>query len=103
MHERLSDILRAADELQGFLLGVNVVQFCKDGLRQRASEQLVALIGEAAKQLPDEVRDGLEQPWPRIIGFAAFGSPTSEVEKAQLYRAATETVPALAEAIQAYT
>jgi uncharacterized protein with HEPN domain len=100
---RLQDILECAEELEGYLEHIDLDDFLDDTLRQRAIERLLTIIGEAAKQVSAETRDRIDQPWQAIIRFRdkgvhAYDSLTPQ----RLYRIATESVPALAQAIQEY-
>ena len=67
---RLHDILVASDELASYLEGHDEDDFLEDRLRQRAVERLLTIIGEAAKQLPDEVRQAMPGvDWRKVCGF----------------------------------
>lgn len=100
---RLRDILAAADELAGYLEGVDVEDFVEDGLRRRAAERLLTIVGEAAKNLSDETRDAIDQPWREIIRFRDKGIHAYDsLTPATLWRIATEAVPALRDAVAAH-
>lgn len=97
---RLRDIVACADELAAFLAGKGLEAFLADRVLQRATERLLTIIGEAAKQLRPETRDAIDQPWREIIrlrdkGIHAYDS----LSPATLYRIATESVPGLRSAV----
>lgn len=97
---RLRDIIECADEVATYLDGIDLVEFLEDRMRRRAVERLLTIIGEAAKQLSDETRAAIDQPWREIVrfrdkGIHSYDSLTPET----LYRIATESVPAIRDAI----
>ena len=98
---RLRDILECAAELADYLDGVDAAAFAGDRLRQRAVERLLTIIGEAAKQTSEETRAAIPQPWREIVRFRDKGIHAYDtLSPATLHRIATESVPALAAAIQ---
>jgi uncharacterized protein with HEPN domain len=100
---RLGDILVCAEELAGYVLGKDEDDFEGDRLLRRAVERLLTIIGEAAKQLGPEVRDAIDQPWREIIRFRDKGiHGYDSLSPRTLYRIATESVPSLRAAIEAY-
>jgi uncharacterized protein with HEPN domain len=100
---RLQDILDCAGELSGYLDGCSLEEFLEDRMRQRAVERLLTVIGEAAKQLTDETRAAIPQPWREIIRFRDKGIHAYDsLSPERLYRIATESMPALETAVQAY-
>lgn len=97
---RLRDIVACADELAGFLAGKDLEGFLADRVLQRATERLLTILGEAAKQLSPETRQAIDQPWREIIrlrdkGIHAYDS----LNPSTLHRITTESVPALREAV----
>lgn len=100
---RLGDIVACADELAVFLAGKDAKGFLADRILQRATERLLTVIGEAAKQLAPATRDAIDQPWREIIrlrdkGIHAYDS----LSPATLHRIATESVPDLRSAVQRF-
>lgn len=101
--QRLADILACAEEVAGYLAGVDVDEFIEDRLRQRAVERVLTIIGEAANQLGEETRAQIKQPWREIIRFRDKGIHAYDsLSPASLHRIATESVPRLAKAIEAH-
>lgn len=101
--QRLVDILACAGEVAGYLADVDMDDFIEDRLRQRAIERVLTIIGEAAKQLSEETRAQIKQPWREIIRFRDKGIHAYDsLSPASLYRIATESVPKLAKAIEAH-
>jgi uncharacterized protein with HEPN domain len=100
---RLEDILACADELAGFIAGKGLDRFLADRVLQRATERLLTVIGEAAKQLSPATRAAIDQPWREIIrlrdkGIHAYDS----LSPATLHRIAGESVPDLRSAIRRF-
>ena len=97
---RLRDILEAAEEIAGYLDGCGLDRFLADRMRQRAVERLLTIVGEAAKQLGEETRAAIPQPWREIIRFRDKGIHAYDSLSPQtLFRIATESIPALREAV----
>ncbi|HEY7034041.1 MAG TPA: DUF86 domain-containing protein [Thermomicrobiales bacterium] len=68
--EWLQDILDAANEVQSYDAAVDFETFVAESMRRNATLQQLTVIGEAAAQLPPEVRDRhAEIEWTSIIGF----------------------------------
>ena len=66
----LNDIVEAADHIAEFISGVEFVAFRESELLRSAVVQKLAVIGEAAGRVSEELkgRNG-EVPWPQIIAF----------------------------------
>jgi uncharacterized protein with HEPN domain len=82
----LRDIVEAADHIAGFIAGLDVSSFHESELIRSAVVQKLAIIGEAAARVPDELKDRFREiPWQRIVAFrnilvhAYFGIDWSEV------------------------
>lgn len=100
---RLDDILACAEEIAEYLRGIEEGEFLEDRLRQRAVERVLTIVGEAAKQLSEETRARIPQPWREIIRFRDKGIHAYDaLSPVTLYRIATESVPALAAAVRAF-
>lgn len=100
---RLQDIVDAATELAGYLDGATAARFQRDRLLQRATERLLTILGEAAKQLDDTTRAAIDQPWREIIRFRDKGIHAYDsLSPKMLYRIATESVPGLRRDVEAY-
>lgn len=85
------------------MVGRSVDDFIADPMLQRAAERLLTIIGEAAKQLSDETRNGINQPWREIIRFRDKGIHAYDaLSPRTLYRIATESLPDLHAAILAH-
>jgi uncharacterized protein with HEPN domain len=97
---RLRGILECSEELAGYLEECSEARFLGDRMLQRAAERLLTVIGEAAKQLSDETRAAIPQPWREIIRFRDKGIHAYDsLAPERLYRIATESIPALRDAI----
>jgi uncharacterized protein with HEPN domain len=82
----LRDMVEAADHIAGFIAGLDSQGFEESELIRSAVAQKLAIIGEAAARVPDELKDRFRQiPWRRIVAFrnilihAYFGIDWSEV------------------------
>ena len=85
----LNDIIEAADHIAAFLGQTNFEGFQQSELIRSAVVQKLAIIGEAAARLSDELTGRSPQiPWPQIVAFrnilihAYFGIDWNEVWKA---------------------
>jgi uncharacterized protein with HEPN domain len=93
----LRDIVEASGYIAQFLAGLDRSGFQSSELVRSAVVQKLALIGEAAARLPDELKARhTEVPWPRIVAFrnilvhAYFG-----IDWDVVWRAATKESPFL--------
>lgn len=85
----LNDIVEATDHIAAFLGEHDLEQFRESELIRSAVVQKLAIIGEAAGRISDDLRNRYPQiPWPQIVAFrnilvhAYFGIDWSEVWKA---------------------
>lgn len=100
---RLRDMLACAEELAGHLAGIDEAAFAHDLLRRRAVERLLMIVGEAAKNLSDATRSGIDQPWRQIIRFRDKGiHHYDSLSPVTVFHIATRSVPALAAAIRSH-
>ncbi|HLE47809.1 MAG TPA: HepT-like ribonuclease domain-containing protein [Candidatus Thermoplasmatota archaeon] len=100
---RLLDILACAAELQTYLTGKDEDDFVDDRLLQRAVERLLTIVGEAAKHVSQETRGAIPQPWREIIRFRDRGiHGYDSLTPHSLFKIATESLPALRSAIEAF-
>lgn len=100
---RLRDIVASAEEIATYLDGCNLDEFLEERMRQRAVERLLTIIGEAAKSTSEATRARIDQPWREIIRFRDKGiHGYDSLSPETLYRIATESVPALRDAVKAH-
>jgi uncharacterized protein with HEPN domain len=97
----LNDIVEAADHIAAFLGQMNFEGFRQSELIRSAVVQKLAIIGEAAARISDELTGRYPQiPWPQIVAFrnilihAYFGIDWNEV-----WKAAQVDCPALREEV----
>jgi len=83
-----NDIIEAADHIAAFLSATNFEGYLNSELIRSAVMQKLAIIGEAAGRISDELRGRYSQiPWPQIMAFrnilvhAYFGIDWNEVGK----------------------
>ena len=100
----LEDMLEACEKVARYVEGVSREQLVAEEMRMDAVVRNIELLGEAASQLPDEVRrDMVGVPWREIIGMrnilihAYFG-----IDADIVWVVATEKVPKVHEAIETY-
>jgi uncharacterized protein with HEPN domain len=63
------DILGAIEEIEGFTKELTFEEFTKNKMAIRAVTMDFAIIGEATKQLPDEIKSVYPQiPWKQMAG-----------------------------------
>lgn len=101
--DRLLDIVEHAQELAGHLHGATLQRFHEDKALRRVAERLLEICGEAANHLSDDARSAIDADWRglrnlRIVLAHAY----PRVEPAQLWTAATESLPHLALAVRTH-
>jgi len=66
----LKDILEAMEGIEAFVEGMNLEEFEADDKTSSAVIRKFEIIGEATKQIPDEVRQNYpEVPWKEMAGM----------------------------------
>jgi uncharacterized protein with HEPN domain len=71
VEDRLVDILQAIGDIDGMLEGIDFEQFRLDKLRRMATERYLEIICEAARKLPDEIKQSApEIDWRGMNDFA---------------------------------
>ena len=97
----LNDIIEAADHIAAFIAGADFETFQKSEMTRSAVVQKLAIIGEAAARVSEELSSRhTEVPWPHIVAFrnilihAYFGIDWDEV-----WRAARNRCPILREQV----
>lgn len=99
--ERLSDIGDAARQVAE-IVAAGRDAFDRDRVRQLAVERLLEIIGEAARAMTDQGRSLFpEVPWTDIIGLRTLlAHHYHRVDPAQVWVAATRSVPTLLAALE---
>ena len=97
----LTDIVEAADHIAEFITGTDFHSFRESELLRSAVVQKLAIIGEAAARVSEELKIRYPQvPWPQIIAFrnilvhAYFG-----IDWDVVWRAARNRCPVLREQV----
>ena len=66
----INDILDSIKKIESYIINMTYKDFIKDNLVKDAVLRNLEVIGEAAKNIPDELREEYsEVPWKRIIGL----------------------------------
>jgi len=66
----IDDILEAVARIRRYLDGKSFDEFCQDELTHDAVLRNITIIGEAARNIPDEVADRYPDiPWPEMRGM----------------------------------
>jgi uncharacterized protein with HEPN domain len=68
--DRLLDILEAIAEIDQMLMGYRLEQFTADKMRRMATERYLEVVCEAARRLPDSIKqDGRDIDWRKMTDF----------------------------------
>lgn len=71
IEDRLRDILEAIVEIETMLAGTDLKQFSADNLRRMASERYLEIVCEAARNLPDRIKQTASNiDWRKMNDFA---------------------------------
>ena len=66
----LADMMEAITKIEKWIAGISNEKFSKDALLQDAVVRNLEILGEAAKNIPEEIRLRYPNiPWKRIAGF----------------------------------
>ena len=66
----LEDILEALEKIQRYVKGLNYDTFAKNDMAVDAVIRNLEIIGEAAKNLPEDIKNkNADIPWKRMIGL----------------------------------
>jgi uncharacterized protein with HEPN domain len=66
----LKDILEAIEAIERFTEGIDFEAFCQDDMRFSAVIRKFEIIGEAAKHIPDPIKQKYPDiPWKSMAGF----------------------------------
>jgi uncharacterized protein with HEPN domain len=101
--QRIREMIGFAREALEYTAGLSLAEYLTDGLRRRAVERVVELIGEAAGQVSQEFRSAhSEIAWTKMRGqrnllIHEYGI----VDEARIYRLVMEVIPALPESLAA--
>ncbi|HPQ53771.1 MAG TPA: DUF86 domain-containing protein [Spirochaetota bacterium] len=98
----LTDILDSIKDIESFVNDITCEQFIDDHLRRNAVVRSLEVIGEAAKKIPDTLRERYSDiPWKRMAGMrdklihGYFG-----VDWASVWETATIRIPEIQSLIE---
>lgn len=100
----LEEILEACDKIQGYMKGVTRESLTEDSMRFDAVVRNLELLGEAARQLPQPIRDALPRlSWREMVAMRnILIHGYFAIDPDLVWSAATEKVAPLAAAVREF-
>jgi uncharacterized protein with HEPN domain len=100
----LEDIVDACQTIREYIHNVSYGEFASDRMRFEATVRNLEVIGEASRQLPENIRNVISGvPWREIIGMrVVIAHAYHRLESATIWSTATEMVPPLGVAVRRY-
>jgi uncharacterized protein with HEPN domain len=98
----LWDIVEAAEAIQGYIAGLDLVRYAQDRQVRSAVERELEIIGEAARRLSVEFRSQHpEVPWTSIVAQRnALAHEYQRIEHARIWKVITESLPQLEQGLR---
>ena len=95
------DILEAMNNARVFVEGMELSEFSSDLKTVMAVERMITIIGEAARNVPDDTRDRFPTiPWSDMVGMRNFISHVYfRVNQETVWKTVTVVIPELLPAI----
>ncbi len=96
-----ADIREAVNKILKYTRNISYDDFCRDSKTMDAVTRNLEIIGEAANNIPEELRNSADIPWSQMIGMRNkviheyFG-----VDPEILWQTAKEDIPALKKRIK---
>ena len=101
-HFYIEDMLEFGEKVLSYTDGLNEATFLADGLTYEATLLNILLIGEAARHIPDDVREAYPDiPWNAVIGTRnRVIHGYRQVDQAILWSIIQDAIPALIPQLQ---
>jgi uncharacterized protein with HEPN domain len=98
----LGQMLDAAREAAGYIVGIDLDAFSEDRMRQRAVVYVIQMIGESARRVSPSTRTHLSEiPWPQVVGMRnRLVHDYLHVDYEEVWRTAKEDLPSLIETLE---
>lgn len=98
----VADMIRSAERVLEYTRGMDQPTFVEDRLRYDATIRNLEILGEAAAQIPDSVRDAYpEIPWRQVVATRnVLIHGYSGIDDDVLWNIVQEDVPSLLEALR---
>jgi len=99
----LQDILDAIKKIEKYTKGVSLIQLKKKDLVVDGVARNLEIIGEAAKNLSQDLKDKVDLPWKDIMGMRDIAiHEYFEVDLQTVWDTATQDVPVVREKLLPY-
>jgi|SRR5215217_6359413 uncharacterized protein with HEPN domain len=86
VEDRLQDVLEAIQEIEVMLAGMSFEQFSADNIRRMAAERYLEIVCEAARHLPNDVKQrSSEIDWRKMNDFANLLRPPITTPRLKLF------------------
>ena len=98
------DIITAARDIEGFVTGINLLDFESDKMLRFAVERQLLVIGEAAKHLSEDFKKKVPSvPWSAIIGLRnILAHEYGEILTERVWLVAVRDLKGLVEELEAH-
>ena len=96
-------IIQATQKLADFSANYNLDDFLQDQKTQSAVIMQLIVVGELAKKLPEDIRNGIDLPWKLMSGFRNLAvHEYFELDLKQVWDTATRDIPVVQSKLKNY-